>query len=139
MVEPEARPPVGGMKQSLNSTGQVNKEVAHEEEPEQRQRQRRSWLEFPSRLPVLLRTHAHGQDGSHGIDGSDEDADLTDHNCEQQPPGGLTVGLPLTEDLRQPDAEEETADEGQTHQLTRTRHLAVVAFSLSPHLFSINT
>lgn len=44
MVELETRPPVGGSKQRLNRTGQVDKEVAHEEEPEQRQTGRRSGL-----------------------------------------------------------------------------------------------
>lgn len=35
VVELETRSPVGGTEQSLNSTGQVDKQVAHEEEPEQ--------------------------------------------------------------------------------------------------------
>ena len=33
VVEAEARPPVGGAQQRLDGTGQVHKEVAHEEEP----------------------------------------------------------------------------------------------------------
>lgn len=35
VIELESRPPVGGTKQGLNSTGKVNKQIAHEEEPEQ--------------------------------------------------------------------------------------------------------
>lgn len=42
MIELEARSPVGGTEQSLNSTGEVNKQIAHEEKPEQTHRQRRS-------------------------------------------------------------------------------------------------
>lgn len=56
-------------------------------------------------LHLFLITHIHGEDGSHGINRSNEDSNLTDSNGEQQPPGGLTVGLPLTEDLRQPEAD----------------------------------
>lgn len=108
MVELEARPPVGGAKQSLNRTGQVDEEVAHEEEPEERQRR-----SGPRDEPGLRRVHLHGEDGSHGVDGSHEDADLADQDGEQQPPGGLAVGLALTEDLRQAEADEETVDEGQ--------------------------
>lgn len=43
MVELEARSPVGGTEQRLNSTGQVDKQIAHEEKPVQTHRQRR-WL-----------------------------------------------------------------------------------------------
>lgn len=34
VIELETRSPVGGTEQSLNSTGQVDKEIAHEEKPE---------------------------------------------------------------------------------------------------------
>lgn len=128
VVELEARPPVGGTKQRLNSTGQVDKQVAHEEEPEQWQTHRRSGLggepgggpgQGPGgeRQALLWTIHIHGEDGSHGIHRSDEDADLTDPHGEQQPPGGLPVGLPLTEDLGQPEADGDSADEGPTQQL----------------------
>lgn len=33
VIELEARSPVRGAEQSLNSTGQVNKQIAHEEKP----------------------------------------------------------------------------------------------------------
>lgn len=42
----------------------------------------------------------HGEDGGHGIEGGDEDSYLTDPYCQQQSPGGLTIGLPMTKDLR---------------------------------------
>lgn len=42
VIELEARPPVGGTEQSLNSTGQVNKQIAHEEKPEQKHRRKGS-------------------------------------------------------------------------------------------------
>lgn len=35
VVELKTRSPVGGAEQSLNGTGQVDKQIAHEEEPEQ--------------------------------------------------------------------------------------------------------
>lgn len=35
MIELEARSPVGGAEQSLNSTGQIDEQIAHEEKPEQ--------------------------------------------------------------------------------------------------------
>lgn len=65
-------------------------------------------------LHLFLLIHIHGEDGSHGIHRSNEDSNLTDSNCEQQPPGGLTVGLPLTEDLRQPEPDGADLTEGQT-------------------------
>lgn len=36
VIELEARSPVGGSEQSLNSTGQVDKQIAHEEKSEQK-------------------------------------------------------------------------------------------------------
>lgn len=65
-------------------------------------------LEFYAILYLSLVNHIHGEDGGHGIDRSNKDSNLTDSNCEQQPPGGLTVGLPLTKDLRQPENEGQT-------------------------------
>ncbi len=44
--------------------------------------------------------HVHGEDGGHSIQRSDEDSDLTYPDCQQQTPGGLTVSLPMTKDLR---------------------------------------
>lgn len=64
-----------------------------------RDRDGHGWGRSPE-VPVLLRTHVHGEDGSHSVHRGDEDADLTDPHCEQQPPGGLAVGLPLAKDLR---------------------------------------
>lgn len=34
VIELKARSPIGGAEQSLNSTGQVDKQIAHEEKPE---------------------------------------------------------------------------------------------------------
>lgn len=51
VVELEARPPVGGAKQRLNSTGQVHEEVAHEEEPEQWQRRNSQRLVLQASCP----------------------------------------------------------------------------------------
>lgn len=61
---------------------------------------KKSLLEFCSMLKSF---HIHGEDGGHGVNRSYKDSNLTDPNCEQQPPGGLPVGLPLAEDLRQPE------------------------------------
>lgn len=47
-----------------------------------------NWCEF-----------SHGQDGSHGVQRGDEDAALADAGRQQQGPGGLSVGLPVAEDL----------------------------------------
>lgn len=58
-------------------------------------------------LNLFLVIHIHGEDGGHGINRSYKDSNLTDSNGEQQPPGGLTVGLPLTEDLRQSEPDED--------------------------------
>lgn len=52
-------------------------------------------------------SHIHGEDGGHSIDRSDEDSYLTDPYCQQQRPGGLTIRLPVTEDLRQSQTERE--------------------------------
>lgn len=84
-----------------------------------RHREGQGWGGRPGgeRQALLWTIHVHGEDGSHGIHRSDEDADLTDPHGEQQPPGGLTVGLALTEDLGQPEADGDSADEGQTQQL----------------------
>ncbi len=41
VIELEARSPVGGAKQSLDSAGKVNKQIAHEEKPEQAHRKER--------------------------------------------------------------------------------------------------
>lgn len=101
VVELEARPPVGGAKQSLDSAGQVDKEVTHEEEPGERQDREGHGCGRSLEVPVLLSIHIHGEYGSHSVHRSDEDADLADRHREQQPPGGLTVGLPLAKDLRQ--------------------------------------
>lgn len=67
---------------------------------------KKSLLELYSMLGLFLVIHIHGEDGGHGINRSYKDSNLTDSNCEQQPPGGLTVGLPLTEDLRQAEPDE---------------------------------
>lgn len=34
VIELKARSPIGGAEQSLDSTGQVDKQIAHEEKPE---------------------------------------------------------------------------------------------------------
>lgn len=47
--------------------------------------------------------HAHGEDGGHSIQRSDEDPDLTDPNCQQETPGRLTISLPTAKDLRRTD------------------------------------
>lgn len=39
VIEFEARSPVGGSQESLDGTGEVNKQIAHEEKPEQTHRQ----------------------------------------------------------------------------------------------------
>lgn len=48
--------------------------------------------------------HGHGEDGGHCIEGSDEDSNLADGHRQQQSPGGLTVRLAMTEDLKQPES-----------------------------------
>lgn len=42
----------------------------------------------------------HGENWSHGIQGGDEDADLTDPSSQQQSPGGFSVSFPMTKHLR---------------------------------------
>lgn len=51
----------------------------------------------------------HGEDGGHIIDRSNEYPYLTDPYCQQQSPGGLTIRLPTTEDLRQNKGQSDTA------------------------------
>lgn len=48
--------------------------------------------------------HRHGEDGGHCIEGSDEDSNLADGHRQQQSPGGLTVRLAMTKDLKQPES-----------------------------------
>lgn len=43
--------------------------------------------------------HRHGENGSHGVQGGDEDPDLTDASGKQERPGRLTVCFPMTKDL----------------------------------------
>ena len=45
---------------------------------------------------------SHGEDGSHRVQGGDEDAALTDTSCQQEGPCGFSVGLPVAEDLKGP-------------------------------------
>ena len=54
-----------------------------------------SWSTYALAAPC-----SHGEDGGHTVQGSDEDAGLTDEGCEQQGPCGLPVGLPMAEHLQ---------------------------------------
>lgn len=110
VVEFKARSPVGGSQKSLDSAGQVHKQIAHEEKPEEAHR----WVEMKQSITsrsiclhvYLLRAwkHRHGEDRGHCIDGGDEDSNLADGHRQQQSPGGLTVRLAMTEDLKQPES-----------------------------------
>ena len=42
---------------------------------------------------------SHGEDGSHGIEGGNQDAALTDTSCQQEGPCGFSVGLSMAKDL----------------------------------------
>lgn len=44
--------------------------------------------------------HGHGEDGGHCVQGGDEDSNLADGRRQQQSPGGLTVGLAMSKDLK---------------------------------------
>lgn len=105
MIELEARSPVGGSQESLDSTGEVNEQVAHEEKPEQTHRQEKGKIkkreECQRQLDLFFgaRKHKHGEDGGHRIDRSDEDSYLADPDSQQERPRGLAVRLSMTEDL----------------------------------------
>lgn len=112
MIELEARSPVGGSQESLDGTGEVNEQVAHEEKPEQTHRQEKGNMKkgeecqkqfnlFVSLFVFGVWKHKHGEDGGHRIERSDEDSYLADPHGQQERPRGLTVRLSVTEDLRQ--------------------------------------
>lgn len=44
--------------------------------------------------------HAHREDGGDLVEGSNEDANLTDAGGQEQGPRGLAVGFPVAKDLR---------------------------------------
>lgn len=96
MVELEARPPVGGSQQSLQGTGQVNKHVAHQEEPTQTEIRTQSEQLYllprhnhlhsvfrRSRVYIRHVVVLHGEDGGNSVQRGDDDADLTDTGCEE--------------------------------------------------------
>lgn len=47
--------------------------------------------------------HIHGEDGGYMIQRGNKDSYLADPDSQQQSPGGLTVSLPMTKDLRKRD------------------------------------
>lgn len=58
-------------------------------------------------LYIFNLSHIHGEDGGHSVDRSNEDSYLTDPYRQQQRPGGLTISLSMTKDLRQSDTQRE--------------------------------
>lgn len=58
---------------------------------------------FSKRLTSCKRKCIHGEDGGHSIQRGNKNSYFTDPNSQQQSPGGLTVCLPMTEDLRTTD------------------------------------
>lgn len=55
------------------------------------------------RLISWGKKHIHGEDGGYMIQRGNKDSYLADPDSQQQSPGGLTVSLPMTKDLRKRD------------------------------------
>lgn len=121
MVELEAGSPVGGSQQRLQSAGQVDEHVAHQEEPAGHRGTDTLHSDgdastTPAPPPPLRccccccsleeEQHgkscesSHGEDWGHGVQRGDEDAALADAGRQQEGPGGLSVGFAVAEDLR---------------------------------------
>lgn len=103
MIKLKAWPPVWGPQQSLQRAGKINKHVAHQEKPKTKRSEKKS--KTVDRLCHLLCEATlwflHGKDGGDWIQGSDDDANLTDASCEQESPGGLPVGFTMSKNLQQ--------------------------------------
>lgn len=108
VVVGEAWPPVGRPEQGLQGTGQVHKQVAHQEEPVETESY--SWsLTGEKPIPRTAtgqsagtlpnRWDSHGEDGSDQVQGGDEDPQLCYQSRQQQSPGGLTVSFPMSKHL----------------------------------------
>lgn len=59
-----------------------------------------AWARLPlAKVRVDRACCLHGEDGSHLVQGGDQDADLADAGCEQQGPRWLPVGFAVAKDL----------------------------------------